>query len=317
MPLCINDPKKSYKGNEPSPKGLGYCGHCEKVGIIKKGLDGNLWIIINTKKNSKKWILHKRILTKNNIYYKKIKDKYTGYKTYFTQFNSSLPYLVYIKNKDVIIYNIPENTEIDKSSYDRNDIKWMYINLVKKYKANEVFIGKSPLIEMTNYSNGYGSKFDGNTILLSLNNNNYIYIGKNIEKCKINDKIQKYYSFVGNNDVPYPVAIGKKNIYFFDYPEGYLPIKEFPKIKSNKDLQSIIDKGTELSPFLIPFYGNLKKKYLISLEEFKKIKNKSLDEITLDEMKNLAKMFQVTTSGTKKELADRLEKVGRIIVYKK
>ncbi len=25
MPKCLNDPKKSYKGTEPSPKGLGYC----------------------------------------------------------------------------------------------------------------------------------------------------------------------------------------------------------------------------------------------------------------------------------------------------
>jgi len=40
MPLCIKDPKKSYKGNEPSPKGLGYCAHSEEIGTIKKGLDG-------------------------------------------------------------------------------------------------------------------------------------------------------------------------------------------------------------------------------------------------------------------------------------
>ena len=25
MPKCLNNPKKSYKGTEPSPKGLGYC----------------------------------------------------------------------------------------------------------------------------------------------------------------------------------------------------------------------------------------------------------------------------------------------------
>ena len=36
MPKCKNDPTKSYKGDEPSPKGLGYCAHAEKVGIIKK-----------------------------------------------------------------------------------------------------------------------------------------------------------------------------------------------------------------------------------------------------------------------------------------
>lgn len=30
MPYCKNDPKKNYKGDEPSPKGLGYCAHSEK-----------------------------------------------------------------------------------------------------------------------------------------------------------------------------------------------------------------------------------------------------------------------------------------------
>ena len=115
---------------------------------------------------------------------------------------------------------------------------------------------KSPL------SGNYDPKFDGNTILL-LVNNYYIYISNNIQKFKINDEIIKYYSFVGNNDVPYPLAIGKKNIYFFEYPEGYLPITEFPK-----DLESIIDKGIELSPFLIPFLNKQNKKNKISLEDF-------------------------------------------------
>ena len=40
MPYCKNDPKKTYKGNEPSPKGLGYCAHCENIGRIKNGKDG-------------------------------------------------------------------------------------------------------------------------------------------------------------------------------------------------------------------------------------------------------------------------------------
>jgi hypothetical protein len=310
MPLCIKDSKKSFNGNEPSPKGLGYCAHSEEIGTIKEGLDGNLWIVVKME-NIKKWIIHKKILTKNNIYYKKIKDKHISYKTYFIHSNYQRPYLVYIKNNNVFIYNIPKNVEIDRSLYKYNDNKWMYINLVKKYKAQHIFIGKSPLIKMTNYSKGYGKNFDGNTILL-LVNNNYIYISDKIQKFKINDEIIKYYSFVGNNDVPYPIAIGKKNIYFFEYPEGYLPITEFPK-----DLQSIINKGLELAPFLIPFLYKYNNKNKISLEDFKKIKNKTLDEITLDEMKNLAKMFEVTTSGTKKELANRIEQLRRIVVYKK
>ena len=58
MPKCKNDPKRTYKGTEPSPKGLGYCAHSEKVGEIKKGRDNNLWIVKQYKK-SKKWIKYK------------------------------------------------------------------------------------------------------------------------------------------------------------------------------------------------------------------------------------------------------------------
>lgn len=31
MPKCKNDNKRTYKGTEPSPKGLGYCAHAEKI----------------------------------------------------------------------------------------------------------------------------------------------------------------------------------------------------------------------------------------------------------------------------------------------
>lgn len=59
MPFCKNDPTKTYKGTEPSPKGLGYCGHCEEIGKIKKGLDGNKWIITTNKNGVKRWTKYK------------------------------------------------------------------------------------------------------------------------------------------------------------------------------------------------------------------------------------------------------------------
>ncbi len=56
MPYCINNSKKTYKGDEPSPKGLGYCASAEKEGTEMKGKDGNMWIKKNdrwVKKNAK------------------------------------------------------------------------------------------------------------------------------------------------------------------------------------------------------------------------------------------------------------------------
>lgn len=59
---CKNCPaksKKTYKGTEPSPKGLGYCAGCEKVGSVKKGKDGRMWIVSKRKDKRKHWV-HKK-----------------------------------------------------------------------------------------------------------------------------------------------------------------------------------------------------------------------------------------------------------------
>ena len=63
---CKNNPKKTYLGTEPSPKGLGYCASGEKEGTEMKGKDGNMWI----KKNGK-WVKK----NSKEDYYKKLLDK--------------------------------------------------------------------------------------------------------------------------------------------------------------------------------------------------------------------------------------------------
>ena len=67
---------------------------------------------------------------------------------------------------------------------------------------------------MTEYSEGYGPEEDGNTILLHMGNNEYIYIGARIFSFKSLNPIVSFISLIGNNDVPYPYAIDDKgNIY--------------------------------------------------------------------------------------------------------
>ena len=65
MPTCKNDPSKKYKGNEPSPKGLGWCAHGEKEGKVRKGKDGNQWIVKKVKNGSKRWV--KKVINKKKI----------------------------------------------------------------------------------------------------------------------------------------------------------------------------------------------------------------------------------------------------------
>ena len=61
MPKCKNDPTKNYKGDEPSPKGLGYCAHACNLYDVMKGKDGKEWIVKQDKRGVKKWIAHNQI----------------------------------------------------------------------------------------------------------------------------------------------------------------------------------------------------------------------------------------------------------------
>jgi len=69
MPICKNDPKRKYKGDEPSPKGLGWCAHGEKEGKTRKGQDGNKWIVKEIKNGSLRWV--KDSINKKKSYVKK------------------------------------------------------------------------------------------------------------------------------------------------------------------------------------------------------------------------------------------------------
>ena len=118
MPNCKNDPTRKYKGTEPSPIGLGYCVEVEKSGTIKKGKDGDKWIVYSLIKNNKaikKW--------------KKL-DKYIIITINYTVIN---------KLDDKYITNLPDS--------------WIYIgkdkyNVInKKYTNNKYFTGKKKYIK--------------------------------------------------------------------------------------------------------------------------------------------------------------------------
>lgn len=123
-------------------------------------------------------------------------------KTYYIHDNGGRPFKVIVDNNKKIA-TIFINTDY-KGIYDH------FIDLSFK----KIFIGNSPSIEMTKFSAGYGKQFNGNSILLHINDNKYMYIGDTIYKFKTKNKIVKYVSPVGNNDVPYPYAIDDKQNYY-------------------------------------------------------------------------------------------------------
>lgn len=130
-------------------------------------------------------------------------------KLYKIHDNGGTPYFVEVNGKQVSVLKNMNTFKIIKKKFIEieNPPKDLF-NLT----ADKVFIGKkSP-------NGGYDGLKDadaiGNTILLKTGSK-YTYIGDGIYEFSPikGDEILKYYSNIGNSDVPYPYAIGKTHVY--------------------------------------------------------------------------------------------------------
>jgi hypothetical protein len=121
---------------------------------------------------------------------KKSKNSKNSKAVYLTHDNYGRPFRV-IANHDIKIQKLNCKTH-----------EYEPLITYKKYKG---------------YWKGYDKECPGNTILINLDNKNYVYVGgMSIRKFKPFNKIIDYFSFVGNNDVPYPFAIDKDYIYYVE-----------------------------------------------------------------------------------------------------
>jgi hypothetical protein len=160
------------------------------------------------KKDNHKWIEEficnpsvKYFIPTPNIY-----DIHGNYKRYNTLDNGAVGFVVLINDhNEVFVYGRLENRMVPEE-YLGDEFE----NLIGSYKPLEIFIGKSPLNEMTDFSGGHGDKFDGNTVLLRVKSPNekfkYVYIGIDIYEFYTDEPIIKYVSSVGNSSVTYAYA---------------------------------------------------------------------------------------------------------------
>jgi len=164
--------------------------------------------------------------------------KHNGYKKYFIHDNMERPFLVYTNSKDIYIYQIDKKYEIREEDINK---PWTYTKLVKKYKNTvDIYIGKSQKNLKTIYSGGHGKKFDGNTLLVQLSKTKYVYIGATIYEFTMKDSVVKYFSPIGNSDVPYPIILGTNNVYFM-LEKSYIARKYFPVKMSNVEWSEAYD----------------------------------------------------------------------------
>lgn len=196
MPFCIKDPKSTYKGSEPSPKGLGYCAHAEKVGTKMKGKDGNIWIIKSIGTNIKRWV---KISNKSD----KVKQVQRKGKKYYIHDNGGRPFEVIINSKKEVFVYKRSQKDVKNNDYEAYD-KLPYDVFIVKFKPKKIHIGK--------YDGTFGL---GNSILLDMGKNKYVCITESIFEFTLEngDEFVKYFSMIGNSDVPYPVLLGKNYFY--------------------------------------------------------------------------------------------------------
>ena len=240
----------------------------KKKKIVKKEVNKKQGKRGLLEKKGKMYILNKELIEgfvvdKNpdsKMYGKYIKGGLRGYKKYLTHWNGGRPYLCYFKKDklnnryDVLIYSQDKGIKLNDKQYEQlitpkgaDKFAWAYTKYVKDYYAEKVFVG----IDSQDKSFSRG-----NTILLKLSNkfieastrkvrqrfklNRYVFIEGEIYEFSTTDKIVKYYSMVGNGDVPYPIAVGEENVYFM-LDRKYIPLKYFPKKMKAKDFEEAYD----------------------------------------------------------------------------
>jgi len=123
---------------------------------------------------------------------------------YFIHDNYSRPWLVKIENSHASIY---------KQDYDESADK--YVPQLKKPVYESAIQTVMPGKKSKTNREVWESGFVGNTLLLKLSEKQYVYVGGEIYRFDLiaGDKITAYFSDIGNNDVPYPYAVGEKYIY--------------------------------------------------------------------------------------------------------
>ena len=120
--------------------------------------------------------------------------------------------------------------------------------VVQPTEYARLFVGKSPRNRMTAFSGAYGREFDGNSVLFQLADgmSSYMFVGESIMTFKAapGDVIRSYTSPVGNNDVPYPYAVGDKFTYVIR-EKVRIPNAALTKAQQSNPYHFLYDDGCE------------------------------------------------------------------------
>lgn len=154
--------------------------------------DGTFWIVEAAGK-SKRW------------------NKASGY---FTHDNGGRPFYVKIRDGRIEVFK----GKCGKECWENKSMLGVFKHVYTIPKYKKVWIG----INKGKYANPQGTEAKGNSIFVHVSGNKYVIISDHISEFTINDEISEFHGIVGNSDGTFPIAIGKKNIYFF-MEDSYFP----------------------------------------------------------------------------------------------
>jgi hypothetical protein len=214
---CTEVLSKKYQTRKSPPFHAGDC-----KGATKKGKDGD-YVSKPDARGIYKWVKDAGLLNR-----RKTRKAPKGTKTYDIHDNGNRPFRVEVSGKTVSIYKgvLPEG----ENDYD----KMVYTKLVKTLTVNAVHIGESTCDSAAYIQDACGKWATGNTILLHVSGNKYIFVGPEIYEFTMEDEFEAFYSQIGHNDVPYPIVLGSKYVYLMmDGDHKYIP-RELFTAKMNK-----------------------------------------------------------------------------------
>ena len=282
MSACIEQKTKKYRSRGSPPYSAMDC-----KDLMKKGNDGATYVskpdkrgiyrwvkgvgaAIGTPKNKTSKVGTAKCLYKKNIYgtvnvsrfikciendtlKKQLEVSGKPKNIYEINDNAAFPFVVFDYGGRVDIYNNHFNEASNKG-----ELK----NKLMDVKYEQIFIGDNDLNDpYWAFKRGVAK---GNTILLQISKDKYMFIGKGVLSfsTKNGDTIRKFYSPIGGNYDSFPYAIGDKYVYLLN-DKKYAPIGEFDITKDvckqyycyNTECKKYKTSGLSMKTNYAPFYG--------------------------------------------------------------
>ena len=205
--------------------------------------------------------------------------------SWVTHDNGCQPFKVIAKKNDSDLYDV--------RIYDNELVAKKKVPILT-FEAAQVFVGKSVLNEMTENNGEYGPHLDGNSILLHLSNNLYVFIGSEIYSFRSFGKIISYHSPVGRNDVPYPHAVDEYGNMYLLIEDVVIQKNDDPMMNTDEPYYYYYDQNETIADF------HSIKKFYIGKEKCTYVYYPNPE----DKYKQLGKIYVVDDSrGAKRKLS--------------